>query len=96
MGEGCVQPRTVAARTPPPHPLPQGEGEYYPAPAATSPELWLSRPGHPPVRFAFDEVVRADAAATVARLRGLGLDVHLLSGDRAASVRQVAAALGIA
>jgi Cu2+-exporting ATPase len=60
------------------------------------PELWLTRPDHPPVRFAFDEVVRADAAAVVARLRGLGLDVLLLSGDRTASVRRVAAALGIA
>ncbi|HTB46189.1 MAG TPA: SAM-dependent methyltransferase [Acetobacteraceae bacterium] len=26
-GEGCVQPRTAAVRTPPPGPLPQGEGE---------------------------------------------------------------------
>ena len=72
---------------------PHGEGEY-PAPA-TSPELWLTRPDQPPVRFAFDEVVRSDAAAVVARLRALGLAVHLLSGDRAASVRRVATALGI-
>ena len=33
---------------------------------------------------------------TVARLRGMGLDVHLASGDRAASVARVAEALGIA
>ena len=60
-----------------------------------SPELWLTRPGRGPVRFAFDEVIRTDAAATVARLRALGLEVHLLSGDRAASVARVAAELGI-
>jgi Cu2+-exporting ATPase len=64
--------------------------------AAASPELWLTRPGQPPVRFAFDEIVRADAAATVARLRACGFDVRLLSGDRAASVGHVAATLGIA
>jgi microcystin degradation protein MlrC len=29
-GEGCVPPRSLAARTPPPSPLPQGEGEDHP------------------------------------------------------------------
>ena len=72
------------------------ETEIATAATLASPELWLSRSGHPPVRFGFGEVVRADAALTVQRLRELGLDVHLLSGDRAASVRLVAAALGIA
>jgi len=65
-------------------------------PAPASPELWLTRPGQPPVRFAFDEIVRADAAATVAKLRRLGLDVRVLSGDRAASVERVATTIGIA
>jgi Cu2+-exporting ATPase len=63
---------------------------------AGGPELWLSRPGHEPVCFRFAEVLRADAAATLDRLRGLGLAVHLLSGDHAAAVAPVAAALGIA
>jgi Cu2+-exporting ATPase len=90
-GEGLVG--ANLRPTPPPNPLPQGEGEGC---APTSPELWLTRPGHPPVRFAFDEIVRTDAAAVVARLRALGLDVHLLSGDRAASVARVATTLGIA
>ena len=27
-GRGCVRPRTAAVRTPPPNPLPQGEGEF--------------------------------------------------------------------
>ena len=95
-GEGCVHPWPADARTPPPTPLPQGEGESSClASCLASPELWLTRPGRAPVRFAFDEVIRTDAAATVARLRALGLEVHLLSGDRAASVARVAAELGI-
>ncbi len=60
------------------------------------PELLLARPGMAPVRFGFVETLRSDAAVTVARLRALGLEVHLLSGDRANSVEAVAQALGIA
>lgn len=59
------------------------------------PELWLARPDVPPVRFAFVETLRVDAAATVARLRALGLEVRLLSGDRASAVATVGKALGI-
>ena len=62
----------------------------------SGPELWLARPGMPPVRFVLQETLRADAAATVQRLRELGFDIHLLSGDRTAAVARVAAALGIA
>jgi Cu2+-exporting ATPase len=66
------------------------------APAASSAELWLSRPGQAPLRFGFDERLRADAAEIVARLSRDGLAVLLASGDRAASVARVAAAAGIA
>jgi P-type Cu2+ transporter len=62
---------------------------------AASPELWLSRPGLRPVRFKFSEQPRFDAAATVERLRAMGLKVRLLSGDRAASVARIGAAVGI-
>jgi Cu2+-exporting ATPase len=65
------------------------------APAAEGPELWLSIPGAAPVRFAFAERLRADAVATVAALRGMGLAIHLASGDRPQPVAAVAAALGI-
>jgi len=69
-------------------------GDAAAAPAESA-ELWLARPGHPPVCFTFHERLRDDAAETVARLRGLGLAVHLASGDRTAPVARVAAALGI-
>jgi Cu2+-exporting ATPase len=60
------------------------------------PELWLTRPGHAPVRFVFAEMLRSDAATTLDRLRDLGMDVRLLSGDRVYAVAPVAEALGIA
>ena len=63
--------------------------------AAAGPELWLSRPGLAPVRFGFDERLRADAVETVDRLRAMGLKLALLSGDRPAQVERIAAALGI-
>ena len=66
------------------------------APPAEGPELWLARPGSPPVRFAFRERLRPDAVTTVAGLRRAGLRVMLASGDRAAAVAPVAASLGIA
>ena len=66
------------------------------APAAAMPELWLARPGVPGVRFSFDETLRADAAAVVARLAAMRLTVRLVSGDRPDSVARVAADVGIA
>ncbi|MFO1069636.1 MAG: heavy metal translocating P-type ATPase [Geminicoccaceae bacterium] len=64
--------------------------------AEAGPELWLGRPDLPPVRFAFADTLREDAAATVATLRSMGLAVELLSGDRPATVAAAASALGIA
>jgi len=62
---------------------------------SAAPELWLTRPGHAPLRFAFDERLRADAVETVARLRAMGLAIQILSGDRDPAVARVAAELGI-
>jgi Cu2+-exporting ATPase len=59
------------------------------------PELWLARPGQAPVRFAFSDRLRPDAALVVARLKRDGLRVELLSGDRAPVVAAVAGATGI-
>ncbi|MBN8929259.1 MAG: ATPase P [Rhodospirillales bacterium 69-11] len=66
------------------------------APASDRPELWLARAGHAPVRFVFDERLRPDAAAVIARLRRMGTDIRLMSGDRPGPVQHVAETLGIA
>ncbi|WP_119420436.1 heavy metal translocating P-type ATPase [Desertibaculum subflavum] len=62
---------------------------------AVGPELWLARPDHPPVRFRFEDPLRSDAVETVRRLQASGYRLALLSGDRPATVRHVAAELGI-
>jgi Cu2+-exporting ATPase len=64
-------------------------------PAVAEPELWLARPGRRARRIPFGDPLRADARATVERLRHLGLGVGLLSGDHAGAVGAVAAAVGI-
>jgi Cu2+-exporting ATPase len=72
-----------------------GSARFCGTTASTGAELWLSRPGHPPVRFAFQESLRPGAARTIAALRRLGLSIHLLSGDRPNQVAAIAALLGI-
>lgn len=62
---------------------------------SAGPELWLARPGRRPVRFAFSDALRPDAAAVVAALRAGGKRVLLLSGDRRPAVAACAARLGI-
>ena len=62
---------------------------------ATTPALYLARPGAPVARFDFAEALRPEAAETIAALRGLGLEVQLLSGDREAAVAHAAARAGI-
>ena len=64
--------------------------------AAKGPEMWLSAPGRTPVRFAFVDEPRADAARVIETLRRRGLAVELLSGDREPAVRHVAQQAGIA
>lgn len=63
---------------------------------ATTPALYLARPGAPVERFDFAEALRPEAAETVAALRAMGLEVQLLSGDREAAVADAAARAGIA
>ena len=58
-------------------------------------ELWLARPGALPVRFAFADRLRPDAAEAVAALHRAGLTVELLSGDRPAAVARAAAEAGV-
>jgi Cu2+-exporting ATPase len=64
--------------------------------ATAGPETWLGGPGGAIARFAFAEVLRADASQTMAQLRSAGLELRLLSGDAAERVHDVARRLGIA
>lgn len=63
--------------------------------ASIDPELWLSLPGLPRVRFAFEETLRPDAVETVTWLSHAGYSVSLLSGDRPSAVAAMAKRCGI-
>jgi Cu2+-exporting ATPase len=56
--------------------------------------IYFTRDGNS-AAIAVAQSLRPDAVETIARLRALGLDLRILSGDRAAAVAPVAAALGI-
>lgn len=58
-------------------------------------ELWFAQASETPVRFVFEDAMRADAAATVAALRKRNYRVELISGDRPAAVERAARAAGI-
>jgi len=58
-------------------------------------ELWLAVNGEPKARFQFADQLRTDARETVAALKARGLEIHLLSGDRAPVAKEIGAALGI-
>lgn len=57
--------------------------------------LWFAFEGGAPVAFAFEDVIRPGARETISRLRQLGCDVELLSGDTDERVAQAAEAAGI-
>jgi Cu2+-exporting ATPase len=63
--------------------------------ASSGPEIWLARPGRPPVRFAFADDLRPDAAEVVSTLRRRGYQIELLSGDHETAVTVAANALGL-
>ncbi len=63
--------------------------------AGSETELWFALDGEAPVRFAFSDALRPDAAVTVAALKTRGLGVEILSGDCAGPVAQAAAGCGI-
>ncbi len=67
--------------------------------APLRPAVWLAREVQGQwqawARFEFDEVLRPDAASSVAVMQRSGWSVHLLSGDQAASVQGMARRLGL-
>jgi len=88
-GVGLRAGKVWLGREPKTLPLPLREGG-----GGRGTRLWLTRPDKPPTCFEFAETLRADSAATVERLRDMGLVVHVLSGDHAAAVAPIAATVG--
>ena len=80
-----------------------GLGSWTPAFAGVSGELSDAAVSHiyfahagRTATFSIAQKLRPDAVQTVQALRDLGLDLHILSGDRSEAVRPVAETLGIA
>jgi Cu2+-exporting ATPase len=65
------------------------------AETAAESEIWLRVGDELPLRFAFEDTLRADAAETVRTLKAAGLGVILLSGDRRGAVARVASLSGM-
>ena len=65
-------------------------------PWATATLVGLSVDGEPAALFALGDPLRPDSAAALAALRGLGVELEMVSGDRPAAVAAVAASLGLA
>ncbi len=59
-------------------------------------EMWFGFVDGPKVRLEFSDMLRPDAAATVAALRARGLTVEILSGDQAGAVQEAAGRVGVA
>ncbi|CAN7557564.1 heavy metal translocating P-type ATPase [Phenylobacterium sp. LjRoot219] len=73
-----------------------GRAGFVGAASGRETELWFAVEGEAPIRFAFSDQLRPDAAATVAALLARGLTVEILSGDVAAPVAAAAEGCGIA
>ena len=58
-------------------------------------ELWFAFDGETPVRFAFSDQPRPDAAKTVAALKAKGYGIEILSGDTAGAAQAIADQVGI-
>ncbi len=63
--------------------------------AAGATETWFQIGDAPPVRFLFEDLMRADARETVRAFKDSGVVVEMLSGDLAAPARHIAEAAGI-
>jgi Cu2+-exporting ATPase len=72
-----------------------GSAGWIGCPPLAAIDVILARDGRPILGFSCGEILRDDAAAAVRSLTNDGVAVHLLSGDDAARVRDVAIAVGI-
>lgn len=65
------------------------------APPSDQMEIWFSIDGTSPVPFHFSDQLRFDSKETIRQLKKHGLEIVLISGDREAPVREMAAQAGI-
>ena len=65
------------------------------APATVYQEIWVSVDGQPVASYQFADALRSDAKETILKLKALGLNPILLSGDRTNVAEDIAAQLGI-
>ncbi|WP_372602657.1 heavy metal translocating P-type ATPase [Actibacterium sp.] len=72
-----------------------GRAEWLGAEAGTETAAWLRVGDAAPVEFTFADSLRPGAETAIAALKQQGIAVHLLSGDAAAPVADLAARLGI-
>ncbi len=64
-------------------------------PGATEQDVFLSLDGRPLARFVLSNQIRPDAAGAVRALKGMGVDVRMLSGDSPQRCAEIADALNI-
>ena len=72
-----------------------GSASFLGAMAGGGSELWFAFEGEAPTPFHFDDAIRPEAADTIAKLKAMGIEVELLSGDGAERVARAAEAAGI-
>ena len=72
-----------------------GRASFVDSPHGSDTELWFGFDDDVRVRFAFEDSVRADAAAAAAELRALGIAMEIVSGDVAGPVARTAQAVGV-
>lgn len=72
-----------------------GSARFVGADTSHQSELWFRIEGQAAQVFRFDDHIREDAAATVRKLRTMGLEIEILSGDSEERVSQVASTIGV-
>lgn len=74
-----------------------GSGEFCGAAAAAGDDaaLWFKPVAGSPVAFRFEDTIKPDAVAQIARLKEAGYHIEILSGDRPSSVADIARGLGV-
>lgn len=72
-----------------------GSAKFLGATASRGSEIWFAFEGEEPVAYQFADAIRPDAQETITRLKTMGIDVELLSGDGAERVAYAATAAGI-